>query len=51
MDIEVIKNYEVGEDGNAIKDTRMISMRDIRRTHGLEETCYCGLQYIGYPSR
>jgi hypothetical protein len=30
MDIDVMKNFEVDEDGNAIKETRMISMRDIR---------------------
>jgi hypothetical protein len=30
MDIEVMKNFEVDQDGNAIKDTRMLSMRDIR---------------------
>jgi hypothetical protein len=30
MNIDVMKNFEVDEDGNAIKETRMISMRDIR---------------------
>jgi len=30
MDIDVMKNFEVDEDGSAIKETRMISMRDIR---------------------
>jgi hypothetical protein len=30
MDIDVMKNFEVDQDGNAIKDTRMLSMRDIR---------------------
>jgi hypothetical protein len=30
MDSDVMKNFEVDEDGNAIKDTRMISMRDVR---------------------
>ena len=30
MDIDVMKNFEVDEDGNAIRETRMISMRDIR---------------------
>lgn len=25
-----MKNFEVDQDGNAIKDTRMLSMRDIR---------------------
>jgi hypothetical protein len=30
MNIDVMKNFEVDEDGNAIKETRIISMRDIR---------------------
>jgi hypothetical protein len=30
MNIDVMKNFEVDEDGNAIRETRMISMRDIR---------------------
>jgi hypothetical protein len=30
MDIDVMKNLEVDEDGNSIKESRMISMRDIR---------------------
>jgi hypothetical protein len=30
MNIDVMKNFEVDEDGNAIKETRMISMGDIR---------------------
>jgi hypothetical protein len=30
MDIDVMKSFEVDEDGNAIKDSRMISMRDVR---------------------
>jgi hypothetical protein len=30
MDIDVMKALEVDEDGNAIKESRMISMRDIR---------------------
>ena len=30
MDIDVMKNFEVDADGNPIKDTRMISMRDIK---------------------
>jgi len=30
MDIDVMKNLEVYEDGNVIKESRMISMRDIK---------------------
>jgi hypothetical protein len=30
MDIDVMKNFEVDQDGNAIKDTRMVSMRDVK---------------------
>lgn len=30
MDIDVMKTLEVDEGGNAIKESRMISMRDIR---------------------
>jgi hypothetical protein len=30
MNIDVMKSFEVDQEGNAIKDTRMISRRDIR---------------------
>jgi hypothetical protein len=30
MNIDVMKSFEVDQEGNAMKDTRMISRRDIR---------------------
>lgn len=30
MDIDVMKSFEVDEDGNAIKESRMISIRDVK---------------------